>query len=418
MKRLFSSDHYILVLLLFSIPFGRNIFSPILYLWLFFVLVSYFIRKDYSLMKPSNPLFIPIVFYLIFAISSLLTTELKVGLNELQFKLTLLLIPLLYPSKRESYKQVFDINMISFIIGCVVVSLYLFGYATYQSFSLIDGTWVFNPVPHYGWDNYYLGAILSNLIHPSFYSQFLLISLLIIGLFIKKWWMKGWLIKFSILFSIIVLITTLIMIQSRAGILGLGLMSFAWLAYLIVVKRKFLLGMFMLIAIIASSIILVNKFIRFSETLKSIEKTATSGTSFDNSKEDGTSIRLWVWKSAVAVIEQHPVLGVGAYNVKDYLNQEYVKRDMKSAASEKLNAHNQFLETWLGLGVIGLITLLLMLIVPLRIGLNRKDWFLVGFILLCCLGFMFESMLERIVGIVFFVIFYSIFVSRTVNYEN
>jgi len=404
-------DYYVFLILSFTLPFGRNFFSPILFLWFILVLASYFVKKDFSFVKYKDPLFIPILFYLVFAISSLLTSELKVGLNELQFKLPLLLVPLLYPTQRESYRQGFNDIMKAYVIGCVVASLFLFGYATYRSFSLVNSVWVFNPIPQYGWNSYFLGTEFSYLIHPSYLSLLLLFALLIVGLFTERWWMKGVVVRITVLFSTLILIVSLIMLQSRTGFLGFCILFLTLLTYLIFSKRKYVLGLFILFVFIVSSIVFINKFHRYSETLESLKKTVNSGVKFDNSKEDGTIIRLWVWKSATYSIGQHPIWGVGAYNVKEYLNQEYIKRDMKSAVTVKLNAHNQFLETWLGMGIFGLITLLLMFIVPLWSGIKSSNWLLVGFSCLCGLGFMFESMLERILGIVFFIIFYTILVN-------
>lgn len=408
-------DYYVFLVVLFALPFGGSLFSPLLFLWFLIVLISYFIKKDFILIKPKEPLFILIVFYLVYAISSLLTTALKVGMNELLFKLPLLLVPLLYPSQRDSYRIGLNNIMISFVLGCIVASLYYFGYAVYRSLSLVEGSWVFNSTPQKGWGSYFLITELSYLIHPSYLSLFLLVALLMIGLYFKKLWLKGVLFRFCILISILILTACLIMLQSRAGLLGFGLLTLGWLAYLILVKRKLVLGGFIFVSIFLTSIVLVYKIPRFTETFKSLQMTVKSGIANDKSKEDGTAVRIWIWKSAISAIKEHPIFGVGTYNVKGYLSKEYTKREMNSAISYKLNAHNQFLETWLGMGVFGLVSLLLMFIIPLRIGFKRKDWLLVGFIVLCGLSFMFESMLERTVGIVFFTIFYTILISVKTN---
>lgn len=302
-------DYYVFLIFLFALPFGRSLFSPFLFLWFILVLVSYIIKKDFSLAAISKQLFILVLYYLVFAFSSMLTTELKVGLSELQFKLPFLLVPLLYPAQRESYKQGFTNMMIAFVIGCVTASLYLWGYAAYRSFSFVNGSLVFNPIPQYGWNNYFLGTELSPSVHPSYLSLFILFALLIVGFYAKKWWAKCYGNRVLVFFSIAILIACLIMLQSRAGFLGFGLISITVLIYLVFAKRKYFLGLFILFVIGVSSIYLSNKFYRYSETIKSLQKTANSGIMSKGSKEDGTAIRFWIWKSSVSVIEEHPICG-------------------------------------------------------------------------------------------------------------
>ncbi len=411
MRIIKSLDLYSFFILLFSLPFGKSLFTPILFLWLTITLISYFIKGDYSINQFRSPLILLVLFYLLYALSVMLSSPLKEGFSELIFKLPLLLLPVLYPSKRETYKNSNSKFFVSFISGCVIASIFYFSYALYRSYSLVENNWVFNPVPKYGWNNNFLSSELSVLIHPSYFALFLLVSLLIISVSGKNLWSKELKIKIAIILTLAIFVISLFMLQSRAGLLGFGGLVLTWIYYIVFVKRKYFIGLVFLIGIITVFFFSFQIFDRFSNTVKSVEKTITSGIS-DKDKEDGNSVRFWIWKSALTVIEEHPFWGIGPKNVKETLNKEYIRRGMDGASVLKLNAHNQYLETWLGVGVIGFISLLAMLFVPLWLGIKYRDWLLVGFICLCSTSFMFESMLERTAGIAFFAIFYTIFASQ------
>jgi len=303
------------------------------------------------------------------------------------------------------------------VAGCSAASIYYTGYALYRSYSLVNGAYAFNPIPEYGWDNYFLGSIFSYLIHPSYLALYLLVALLFIGIEIKRWWKQRLTLKILVIFLSLVIIASLVMLQSRAGVLGFGLLILVWFSYLVIAKQKYLLGTILLALSLAMAFLVLSKFDRLVYTAKSLKTTTTEGIT-NQSKTDGTTMRFWIWKSALSAIEEHPLWGVGAENIRGELQKQYLKLGMQGAAEVRLNAHNQYLETWLGLGIFGLSALLAMLFIPLWIGLKSKDWLLVGFICLCSISFTFESMLERVAGVTFFAIFYSILVSRTAINEN
>ena len=149
------------------------------------------------------------------------------------------------------------------------------------------------------------------------------------------------------------------MLQSRAGILGFGLLITGWLFFLTFVKRKYILGLGVIVAISGFILFVFTQFNRLAYTAKSLENSVNIGIN-DSNKIDGTNIRFWIWKSAFSVIENHPIIGVGTGDVRDELQKQYEKRGMSQAVIFRYNAHNQYLETWLGTGIFGLFALLAM----------------------------------------------------------
>ena len=125
--------------------------------------------------------------------------------------------------------------------------------------------------------------------------------------------------------------------------------------------------------------------------------------------ENGNIVRLWIWDSAWSVIKEKPFLGSGTDRSEDLLLDEYFSRNMGMASSMRYNAHNQFLETWIGVGIIGLAPLLILFSVLLRTALKSRNKLFLSFALIVISQSLFESFLERFSGVIFFILFYIIF---------
>jgi O-antigen ligase len=116
--------------------------------------------------------------------------------------------------------------------------------------------------------------------------------------------------------------------------------------------------------------------------------------------------RFTSWLTSADLIKKNPVFGVGL-NSRDILAEEYLKNGYNNEANLRLNSHNQFLETQLALGIPGSLVLLWMLFAPLF--RKRELWkpeLYFSFLIILITAFMFESVLVRQWGIMFYTIFY------------
>ncbi len=417
MRFISQVDSLAFYLLIFSLPFGKSIFVPILFVWLCVVFFSYFINRDYSFRWVRGLLSLSVVFYLLQLVGLATSNNLGGGLFDMQLKLSLLLLPILYPHWRESYRQSKQKFLIFFASGCAAATILYLGYAIFRSCNLVNGSWIWQShIPATG-GNFFLNAEFSYLIHPSYLALYILVAILIIGFELRRWRSIRPAVKFALIFDTLLLLASIVLLQSRAGIFGFGLLSFVWILYLVFAKRRYILGVGVFFVLMGLTILVFTKFNRLSNTAKSLENTIDFG--FNNqSKEDATATRIWIWKSAFSIIKEHPVWGVGTGDVRDELQKQYEIRGMTTSAQLRHNAHNQYLETWLGTGIFGLLALLAMLFVPLWVGVKKGDWLVVGFLSLCSVSFMFESMLNTIAGVGFFAIFYTILVSRLTDSQK
>jgi hypothetical protein len=91
--------------------------------------------------------------------------------------------------------------------------------------------------------------------------------------------------------------------------------------------------------------------------------------------------------------------------VKDELLKTYAKRGYVEPLKKKLNAHDQYLNTGVALGLGGMLLLVLMVIVPTVYAFGQGDVMLASFLLLNALNWTVESMLEVQAGTIFFAFF-------------
>ncbi|NOQ24377.1 MAG: hypothetical protein GQ564_03360 [Bacteroidales bacterium] len=118
-------------------------------------------------------------------------------------------------------------------------------------------------------------------------------------------------------------------------------------------------------------------------------------------------IRIYLWKYSIELFRNNLLFGVGIGDNKDELIKHYNKNELTVASGLKYNSHNQFLETATQTGIIGLVVLLLVFAIPLYQSIKKKQELLFLFLIICFINFLFESMLERLAGVVFFAFWYS-----------
>ena len=152
----------------------------------------------------------------------------------------------------------------------------------------------------------------------------------------------------------------------------------------------------------------MNSYYRYKDDLISEIKSINPSDLTDNVVDDSDPT-LYNEKYVAEVYEHiDSIIQKNEYDnsdVKEYLN-EY--RIIKYCIKHELNAHNQFSDTIIAVGVIGLILLLSFFIYPIILWIKNKNFDIVFFSLLLIIAFnsLFESVLERQMGIMFFVFFY------------
>ena len=119
--------------------------------------------------------------------------------------------------------------------------------------------------------------------------------------------------------------------------------------------------------------------------------------------------RLVIWSVSLDIIKNNFISGVGTGDTKDVLFENYRQNHMEEAVKEKLNVHNQYLETSIQFGIIGFSLLFSLFIFTLWKAIKKQHIILLLFMVINGIFFFFETALNRQAGIFFFVFFLSLF---------
>lgn len=106
-----------------------------------------------------------------------------------------------------------------------------------------------------------------------------------------------------------------------------------------------------------------------------------------------TDLRYSYWKSAGELIQEKPVLGYGMSRAQeefDQVNMKYASEDERIywtvQHSHYVDCHNQYIQTTLEYGIVGLLLLLAIYLLPLYICWKKREWWLVFFFTLISMG--------------------------------
>ena len=191
------------------------------------------------------------------------------------------------------------------------------------------------------------------------------------------------------------------------GLLTLILIFVGFTVYYIITRKKYLPGFIVLLLIFGSVFSLV-RFVpeigdRVDNAIKAISSTAENQT-----ENESTAVRMLIWTAANNVIAENFIFGTGIGDSKDELIKEYEKQGMTGAIEHKLNAHNEFYQVFVSIGVVGFIIFLMSLFLPLVNAFKSSNSIYGLFLLIIIFNFIPESMLEAQAGVMFYAFFNSL----------
>lgn len=215
-----------------------------------------------------------------------------------------------------------------------------------------------------------------------------------------KWQKLRWLL----IADMLIMVEYILIIGSRSGLLTMIMVVATLVAYLILLKQ-YKIGIIMALgfALFLSLNHLITPEV-FSRAEKTIEKMEEG--------EDG-DVRMEIWRCGLQLVEGHEILGYGNEGYNFELYQEFVENDLSSSYKNKLDTHNQYLETLVALGAIGLILLFAMVALPAILALTRKHWspVMVAYTILYAACIFFEVGFSRQMGLLFICWWYGVLLS-------
>lgn len=367
--------------MVFLLPFDTDIVPIGIGLYAISNLFTISLKERYELLKKRKVVFFSIIsFYLVHLLGMIYSSNQGFGWFDMEVKLSLLLVPMLMLTSKTVNKYTLPEILKTFVIGVILASLFCLVSGGYRAIVLQDIDELF-----------YIA--LSRYMHPGYYAMYANFGISVILVYIMHRRNKIIPFPYLLLTYSIVFVNQL---SSRTGLIVLTLLMIYGVFYFIFPKLRFKKNLAILVLSIILSIVIIYPLTKYvfkrSETSVATE-AANEGSSF--------GVRVSMWKHSTEIMREHPVFGVGTGDVKDELMANYKKNNIVRAIKNNYNAHNQFVQTAVALGAIGLLSLLAMFLVPLFFAYKEKSLIYFFFVLNVFINFTTESILESQAGVIF-----------------
>jgi O-antigen ligase len=122
----------------------------------------------------------------------------------------------------------------------------------------------------------------------------------------------------------------------------------------------------------------------------------------------GTSLRSTIWESAYYISKENIIWGLGEKKADILLVEEFKDRDLTIPAKYRYHSHNQYLQTLVQYGIIGLLVLLGALFWPMVLAVRKLNYLGLLWLLLFSISAVTESVFTRQWGIFSFAFFSSL----------
>lgn len=346
-------------------------------------------------------------FFLLHLIALIYSENIDEGIRITVLRLPLLFVPaFIYYSRFLTIRQREKIEF-SYAFICIAAGLIGLLYRIYYIYFVDFNTnWLYNDnlVSIYRMQAVYYGIYLciaslfltKTLLHPQKKGKLLLIS----GLLLSTLFM--------------------FLLASRTSLILYFLINTVVVYYYGLRKNKKVIPIF--IAALLS--LLLSLFVFFPTTIKRFKSITNVefnfkkqadyyhfGEKIDEEKWNGLNSRLALWLAAIETVKKQYLLGSGTGDKQDVLMETYQKLNFKLGLERNFGTHNQYLESLVMFGLIGLVLLLIALWVALRAYLQSQN--IISALIIFCfiICFLTEDFLSRNQGVVLFSFFYAYFAS-------
>lgn len=389
-------NFYLAILLAFIIPINRIVSTYVIIFWSATWIIERIRKTPYTKIERKNKiiLFCLIAFYLLHIIGLINTSNIHNGFVDLRIKLPFLVFPVLLLFQNRFYKKFFHLILLAFIAGTFLTLLFLYARAFY-----------FYPTLH---SDAFIYTHFSFIFHPSYISMYVIFSLLALIYLYEKYLNKRYLLP--VILTSLFFLLSIYLLSSKVNFISLCVISILFTIIKLYKNNKLWL-------LISTCVIIAVSYFAIQNNYRYFDFFHLNMDTFHKVKKDtksSTIVRIYVYKTAFDLIMENP-LGFGTGDVKDELMKKYSESGMTGALEEKLNAHNQYLETAIGLGILGLTVLLFIFFSSLFLSINQKNYLITMFLLLVMFNFLTESMLNRQDGVGFITFFLTLLISTIPN---
>lgn len=376
--------------------------------FIFSAYIFFYEKKGFSFLQQPEILF-PLLLYVLIFINGLTGSNFNQFFRELDKNALLFLIPF---TLAILYKTNYHLTVLKYFT--IILSLTTFLLILNNGVKLINGKQFESLFFHD------FTLLLDQ--HAVYFSLYLALGILFSIDQIKKKLISTSEVK---LYSLSILVSSigLLFCASKAVIIALFFILFIQL----VLQKNTSIKKFLFLGIIAIGIaftVFFNPYLneRFTKGLGyNLEFSPTNKIEeakvFSNREIDyisGLEIRVIFAKIAVYhLIDDHKILfGYSVSDVQDHLDYYYMYYGLAPFHYEGFSPHNQYIYTFVSMGIIGLLLLLSYLIYSFFSCIKKKNTLHFLFLLLFCFAMLFETYFLRNKGIMFFFFFNTLFLIK------
>jgi O-antigen ligase len=417
-KKISIINYWFLLLFIFWLPLNDDFLPLIMAFWL----LTWLLGGNFKL-RLSNfdtkPLYIALcIFFFLTIISLIYSNNVNNAFFNIQEKLSMVFFPIIISGSNLRDEKKIKSIFLAFILGNLIAAIYCLCYAFFTNL-IIENSHIYikywalegfkNKSFWYLFNqrfNLFSYEYLSIFKHPSYYSMYIVFSMCIIYYFIREKIIVKMKNKIALITLILFFVFMLFMLQSRAGLISLILISITIPSIEVIKNLKKSLIFILISAILVCAVILIS-----SNTVKNnISRLKEISKNNNDSSLIKSDIRLQVWYTSAITIKENFWFGTSPADLTDKLVKNYKKFGLKNAADLRLNSHNQYLETFAGLGVFGFLSLMSIMISAFIISIKNRNYLLLYLMMILSINFLFESVLNRMAGILFMMFFLSLLV--------
>jgi len=367
------------------------------FFFMFSVCLYGFIKKQFILTM--NAVLWAFVFlYFLYVVGFFFTSDFTNAMKVLEYRLSFIIIPILFVF-RPRFKIDLAYPILGLALGIVCISI--------VGFTKAFGAFQLSQIA--------LTSFTSSNIcvdHPTYYAAFTMVALSGVWFLYKKQF-SGFTLPRVIPFLLFAVVMILLSYSMSAILFLFGVAAFLLFKWIYTKFNKTAAVAMIVLAPVGIFIVITNTPAlkdEFNNSAAALHEYTTNPMEFIQGKGEvptGDKVRLIMWAVTARECIAHP-MGVGTGGVDSNLSDALLKVNQVEMAKKttkneiRYNPHNQFLQTTLELGLLGLIVFLFILVKSLIWGLRSRNGFIV--LVISCLSFncLFESMLQRQTGIVFF----------------
>lgn len=412
MKNILNKLHYISLLLLASFPlYPRNITVITIIVFTLISLLTLIQNKNLLHTKNNRIEFLIWVLpFLLILISSLIDNSqeayfyLERSISLLIFPLIFFILPFRYNEKHQNviFGVFLGASFVSISWGFIKTMLFVNSNISknieFNNDSILERLSRINTI---GIREHFEKITA---LHPSYASIFIAISALyVLNYLLKKYtnFSKLKILSYSTL--LILLVTYQAYLAARMPFFAI----FPAFLTLFILHNKNLKS----ISIVAIVLLLFGMlFIQIPSMKQRVVKVPSSLIPTEKKpNKDPVNIRVSITMCSLDIIKKNWLTGVGVGKVQEKLNKCYTKLTRRKCKERSFNTHNQWLDYFCGIGILGPLALLVLMLQVTIKNIVRKNYLAPAIVVLFGLCFLTENILVRQDGIVPFAFFLSFF---------